>query len=49
MLKEGSYACYWNRIYLVGQFGVGKTTLAKNPNYHTNTAKTAPEKNPYLI
>ena len=30
MLKEGSYACYWNRIYLVGPFGVGKTTLAKN-------------------
>ena len=30
MLKEGSYACYWNRIYLVGPFGVGKTTLSKN-------------------
>ena len=30
MLKEGSCACYWNRIYLVGPFGVGKTTLAKN-------------------
>jgi hypothetical protein len=30
MLKEGAYAYYWNRIYLVGPFGVGKTTLAKN-------------------
>lgn len=28
-MKFGTYRCYWNRIFLVGQFSVGKTTLAK--------------------
>lgn len=29
LLKSGSYKCYWNRIFLTGPFGVGKTALAK--------------------
>lgn len=29
LLKSGAYKCYWNRIYLTGPFGVGKTALAK--------------------
>ncbi|XP_071140776.1 uncharacterized protein [Mytilus edulis] len=29
IMKLGTYRCYGNRIFLVGQFSVGKTTLAK--------------------
>ncbi|CAG2244109.1 unnamed protein product [Mytilus edulis] len=29
LLNSGSYKCYWNRIFLTGPFGVGKTALAK--------------------
>ncbi|XP_063411170.1 uncharacterized protein LOC134694105 [Mytilus trossulus] len=29
LLSSGSYKCYWNRIFLTGPFGVGKTCLAK--------------------
>ncbi|XP_071155165.1 uncharacterized protein [Mytilus edulis] len=29
IMKEGSYKCYWNRVYLVGNYNIGKTTLAK--------------------
>ncbi|XP_063438359.1 uncharacterized protein LOC134719284 [Mytilus trossulus] len=28
-LMSGAYRCYWNRIFLTGPFGVGKTSLAK--------------------
>ena len=30
MLSAGSFKCFWNRVYLVGPYNVGKTTLAKN-------------------
>ena len=26
---SGAYRCFWNRIFLTGPFGVGKTSLAK--------------------
>ncbi|VDI26119.1 Hypothetical predicted protein [Mytilus galloprovincialis] len=29
LLKSGAYRCFWNRIFLTGPFGVGKTSLAK--------------------
>ncbi|VDI12402.1 Hypothetical predicted protein [Mytilus galloprovincialis] len=29
LLRSGSYKCYWNRVFLTGPFGVGKTCLAK--------------------
>ncbi|CAG2238460.1 unnamed protein product [Mytilus edulis] len=29
LLSSGSYKCYWNRVFLTGPFGVGKTCLAK--------------------
>ena len=29
VMKKGTYKCYWNRVYLVGNFNIGKTTLAK--------------------
>ncbi|XP_076090552.1 uncharacterized protein LOC143062692 isoform X3 [Mytilus galloprovincialis] len=29
IMKKGSYKCYWNRVYLVGNYNIGKTTLAK--------------------
>ncbi|VDI19696.1 Hypothetical predicted protein, partial [Mytilus galloprovincialis] len=29
IMKLGSYKCFWNRVYLVGSFNIGKTTLAK--------------------
>ncbi|XP_063438356.1 uncharacterized protein LOC134719281 [Mytilus trossulus] len=29
LLMSGAYRCYWNRIFLTGPFGVGKTSLAK--------------------
>ncbi|VDI02013.1 Hypothetical predicted protein [Mytilus galloprovincialis] len=29
LLISGSYKCYWNRVFLTGPFGVGKTCLAK--------------------
>ncbi|XP_063438361.1 uncharacterized protein LOC134719286 [Mytilus trossulus] len=29
LLMSGAYRCFWNRIFLTGPFGVGKTSLAK--------------------
>ena len=29
VMQQGTYKCYWNRVYLVGNFNIGKTTLAK--------------------
>lgn len=29
IMQFGMYKCFWNRIYLVGPYGVGKSTLAK--------------------
>ncbi|CAC5386824.1 unnamed protein product [Mytilus coruscus] len=29
LLISGAYKCFWNRIFLTGPFGVGKTSLAK--------------------
>ena len=29
VMKYGTYRCFWCRIFLVGQQGVGKSTLAK--------------------
>ena len=29
VMQKGVYRCYWNRVYLVGNFNIGKTTLAK--------------------
>ncbi|XP_052096630.1 ankyrin-2-like [Mytilus californianus] len=29
LVKSGAYRCFWNRIFLTGPFGVGKTSLAK--------------------
>ena len=28
-MQKGTYKCYWNRVYKVGKFYIGKTTLAK--------------------